>query len=114
MKNTAEIVGIAELPEAIEVKDGEVIDALPVGETGESEAAVTEVFANPAEINKTADALSVPSSLPEPQPEKVSIPVLHFPTRSILSLFPDAPRTQLYATVIGGALIILMFEVVIR
>ena len=38
----------------------------------------------------------------------------HFPTRTVLSIFPDAPKTHLYVTVIAGALIILMFEVVIR
>ena len=101
----AEFNDIAELPEAIEVKGGEVGDALPVGETGESEAAVSEVAAKSTEIKDPAA---------DEQPEVVSVPVLHFPTRSILSLFPDAPQTQLYATVIGGALIILMFEVVIR
>ena len=40
--------------------------------------------------------------------------VMHFPIQSLLALFPDAPKTHLYATVIAGALIILMFEVVIR
>jgi ech hydrogenase subunit A len=98
IKNVTEPGDIAALPEAVEVKPDAAIDALPVAESGESEAAVSEVAVKPAEIKETADAQ----------------PVLHFPTRSILSIFPDASQTQLYATVIGGALIILMFEVVIR
>ena len=86
MKKLAlETVDIAEPPEE-EIK---ATEATLQDETGESAAAASEV-------------------------EPVSAPVLHFPIRSILALFPDAPQTQLYATVIGGALIILMFEVVIR
>jgi ech hydrogenase subunit A len=72
----------------------------------------------PGEEIKAAEAIILDetdeSAAAGSEVDSVSAPVLHFPTRSILALFPDAPRTQLYATVIGGALIILMFEVVIR
>ena len=88
---------VSETTENVEVETDKPKESLPAAETGEKEAAVSEVAEIPPEIT-----------------EPVSVPVLHFPTRSILALFPDAPQTQLYATVIGGALIILMFEVVIR
>ena len=88
---------VSETTENVEIETDKPKESLPAAETGEKEAAVSEVAEIPPEIT-----------------EPVSVPVLHFPTRSILALFPDAPQTQLYATVIGGALIILMFEVVIR
>ena len=60
-----------------------------------------------------ADSLAE-APMPKPQLVVAASMAPYFPMRSILSLFPDEPRTHLYATVIGGALIILMFEVVIR
>ena len=45
--------------------------------------------------------------------EPVPLPRM-IPRCSIFAVFPDAQQTYLFATVIGGALIILMLEVVFR
>lgn len=89
----------------------------PIEEKEEMQDAEVETENEPAELpvvdQTAAEApLEIP---PEMVPmEDNSRQALITPRRTIFSLFPDERRTELYATVIAGGLLILMFEVVIR
>lgn len=89
----------------VEKNDGKIV------ETDAVDRSECEVLATEATV-ATAETAS------EEEPVEVfktdDVFVVHFPTRSVLALLPEAPKTQIYLTVIACALIILMFEVVIR
>jgi len=107
-KQTVEVVEAAEAVEVVEVVEAveavEVVEVVEVVELDlvECEAVATEEIAETIEPDDRSPVVGVPGG------------VMHYPIQSLLALFPDAPKTHLYATVIAGALIILMFEVVIR
>ena len=102
VESTGEVAEATAIEEAQETETDVGTDSLPAVATGDSiePAIVAVVEKEPEELTPLVD-------------ERVAAG-FHFPTRTVLSLFPDAPKTHLYVTVIAGALIILMFEVVIR
>ena len=111
VESTDEVAAAAAMAEPQETEtDAETdvgMDSLPDVATGDSIEPTIVEPAIVAVVEKDAEELA-------PLVDERPAVVFHFPTRTVLSIFPDAPKTHLYVTVIAGALIILMFEVVIR
>ncbi len=105
------------MPPADSVVGEPAAEAPPVEEKEEMRDAEAEKEKEPEKtipVDQTA-AETPPEIPPEIIPaEDNSRQTVIAPRRAIFSLFPDERRTEFYATMIAGGLLILMFEVVIR
>ena len=116
-ESVAEQPSTPEMPSADSVAGEPAAEAPPIEPNEETQTAELATENEPAELPAVDQtAAEAPLEIP---PEMIptednSRQTLFTPRRAIFSLFPDERRTELYATMIAGGLLILMFEVVIR
>ena len=106
-----------EMPPADSVVDEPAAELPPVEINEETQA--TEVGTENEPVERPAASQAVDETPVDTPPaidpaEDNSRQTVIAPRYAIFSLFPDERRTEFYATMIAGGLVILMFEVVIR
>ena len=87
----------------------------PSEETQVAELATENESAEVPPVDQTAaeSAVAIPPEI-IPAADNSRQTIITPPRCAIFSLFPDERRTEFYATMIAGGLVILMFEVVVR
>jgi len=111
-----------ETPPADSVTDEPAAEVPPIEANEETRAAEVEAVNEPAEgpvaefpsVDKTVveAPLEIPPEMIPAEDNRRQMVIT--PRCAVFALFPDERRTEFYATMIAGGLLILMFEVVIR